>query len=82
MASRSEPAGQTPLALSRMIEAMSEAVLVIDHLGVVVAANQAAVDLLDLPCKAAALRPLGEYGQPFASEALRRLCGETESSSS
>jgi signal transduction histidine kinase len=49
--------------LHRMIEAMREAVLVIDASGLVVAANQATCDLLDIPDQAAALRPLSEYHQ-------------------
>ena len=49
--------------LDRMIEAMGEAVLVIDASGQVLAANQATCDLLDLPDTAAALRPISEYHQ-------------------
>lgn len=74
--------------LNRMIDAMSEAVMVIDRGGRVVAANQALAALLDLPDKRSALRPLEEYDQliqgwqvgeePFAPDDLRRsLQGET-----
>ncbi|MDA8218387.1 MAG: PAS domain-containing protein, partial [Dehalococcoidales bacterium] len=74
--------------VTRMIEAMSEAVLIIDHPGRVVAINQVALDLLDLPDKGAALRPLDEYEQlirgwrvgeePFAPTELgRALDGQT-----
>jgi len=67
--------------LNRIIGAMSEAVLVIDRRGLVVSANDAAAALLDLPDKAAALRPLDEYcdlirdwnvaGESYTPEKLR-----------
>ncbi|HEX2986776.1 MAG TPA: PAS domain-containing protein, partial [Chloroflexota bacterium] len=49
--------------LDRMIASMTEAVLVIDVSGLVVAVNQAAIDLMDLPDRTSALRPLSEYNQ-------------------
>lgn len=49
--------------LDRMIEAMSEAVLVIDQSAHVVAVNSALLALLDLPDRASALRPIDEYGR-------------------
>ncbi len=59
----SDAVRQMLLYLDRMIDAMSEAVLVIDRDGSVVAVNQAAVDLLDLEDERAALRPLADYHQ-------------------
>ena len=47
MGDQNASAGRMLPALNRMIEAMAEAVLVIDLSGVVVAANQAVLDLLD-----------------------------------
>lgn len=49
--------------LDRMIASMTEAVLVIDTSGLVVAVNQATLDLMDLTDRADALRPLSEYNQ-------------------
>src|ERR671933_728987 len=49
--------------LSRVVEAMGEAVLVIDRQGTVVVANSSAAELFDLADTAAALRPLAEYDQ-------------------
>jgi signal transduction histidine kinase len=88
MAGEAESTERMLPVLSRMIEGMSEAVLVIDHPGKVVAVNRAALDLLDLADKAAALRPLAEYDQlihawnvgqePFAPTSLRlALDGQT-----
>lgn len=75
--------------LSRIADAMSEAVLIVDPAEVVVVANQAAAQLLDLADPAAALRPLGEYnhlmtggrvGEDFPPDVLRRsLQGKTVS---
>ncbi|MHB1416493.1 MAG: PAS domain-containing protein, partial [Chloroflexota bacterium] len=88
MAGERESAKRMLPVLSRMIEGMSEAVLVIDHPGKVAAINRAARDLLDLTDEAAALRPLAEYDQlirawnvgeePFAPTSLRlALDGQT-----
>ncbi len=88
MKDASEPARHSLPFLNRLIDAMSEAVLVIDQQGKVVAANEAAVDLLDLPGRNEALRPLDQYdelivswsvgGQPFAPDKLRQsLQGKT-----
>src|SRR5919197_3171946 len=52
--------------LTRVAEAMGEAVLVIDRQGTVVMANSSAAELLDLEDTAAALRPLAEYDQLIA----------------
>ena len=53
--------------LDRMVEAMAEAVLVIDLSGMVVAVNQAAIDLLDLPDRSSAVRPVDQYDQLITS---------------
>jgi hypothetical protein len=54
--------GEEMLAvLARVVDAMSEGVLVIDREGIVALANRSAADLFDLPDTAAALRPLAEY---------------------
>jgi signal transduction histidine kinase len=74
--------------LDATIEAMVEAVIVLDQPGTVIAVNQSAINLLGLPNKPAALHPLAEYaqlirdwrvaGEPFAPDELRRsLAGET-----
>ena len=47
--------------LARVIDAMSEAVLIIDREGIVAAANRSAAELFELPDTSAALRPLVEY---------------------
>ncbi len=60
-------AGETLSFLDRVIDSMSDAVLVVDTGGRVVAINQAALDLLDIKDEATALRPLGEYDQSIAS---------------
>jgi PAS domain-containing protein len=80
--------GEEMLAvLARMVDAMSEGVLVIDREGIVALANRSAADLFDLPESAAALRPLAEYdalirdwrveGEPFRPhELLSALSGQ------
>jgi len=82
MGDQNASAGRMLPALNRMIEAMAEAVLVIDLSGVVVAANQAVLDLLDLPDRSSAFRSISQYGElitnwhlgdePFAPGELRR----------
>jgi signal transduction histidine kinase len=54
-------------AINRMIEAMAEAVLVIDPSGMVVAANQAVVDLFGLPTQPSAFRSIDQYGKLITS---------------
>ena len=87
MCVRAELPGQILPLLNRLIAAMSEAVLIIDQSGEVVAVNQAMVELLDLADESAAARPIDDYtelisswnvaGEPFAPSDLRRaLAGE------
>jgi signal transduction histidine kinase len=52
--------------LGRVVEAMSEAVLVVDRRGMVALANRAAADLFELPDAGAALRPLADYDRLIA----------------
>jgi len=69
--------------LERVTDTMSDAVLVINTAGTVVSVNQAAINLLDIADKAAALRPLDQYEQliagwrvgqkDFAPTELRRI---------
>lgn len=82
MRNESESAERMLQTLNRMIDTMAEAVLIIDLSGVVVAVNQAVLDLLDLPDRSAAFRPISEYDElitswhlgdePFAPGELRR----------
>jgi len=68
--------------LQAIVEPMTEAVLVLDRAGMVVAVNDALMTLLDMRDRAAALRPIAEYDQfirdwrvgddPFAPDDLRR----------
>ena len=87
MSARDELSGQVLPLLNRLIAAMSEAVLIIDQSGMVVAVNQAMVGLLDLADESAAARPIDDYdelirgwnvgGEHFAPSDLRRaLAGE------
>ncbi len=52
--------------LEGVTDTMSDAVLVINTAGTVVSVNQAALNLLDIADKAAALRPLDQYGRLIA----------------
>ncbi len=91
MAEDQRPAGHGAPAfppLQAIVEPMTEAVLVLDHAGMVVAVNEALLTLLDVSDRATALRPLAEYGRfirewrvgedPFLPEDLQRsLAGES-----
>lgn len=68
--------------LQAIVEPMTEAVLVLDHGGKVVAVNDALMTLLDVGDRASALRPIAEYDRiihewrvgddPFVPDDLRR----------
>ena len=66
MAARDRPAGEMLPFLEGVTDTMSDAVLVINTAGTVVSVNQAALNLLDIADKAAALRPLDQYGRLIA----------------
>ena len=87
MAANGQPAWLSLPVLDQVIELMSEAVLVVDREGTVVAVNRPMVELLGLPARAAALRQLAAYDrviqswhdgdEPSAPTALvRALAGE------
>ncbi|MHB8990918.1 MAG: ATP-binding protein [Chloroflexota bacterium] len=67
MAARDRLAEETLLFLERVTDTMSDAVLVINTAGTVVSVNQAALNLLDIADKAAALRPLDQYDRLITS---------------